>query len=378
MSTQGNQNINGDPTGLLHPGGFEGYAPVKFSAGRKNCMILILVLALALGWSSTLLAQAPFYQGKTIRLVAGTPAGSVYDLYARLVAQFIPKHIPGTPNVIVQNMPGVASMVAANYIYGVAKPDGLTIGSIQPALYFDQLVGRKEVQFEWQKFSWIGNTTVSHHLLYMRSDTPYKTVEDIRKASTPPKCGAEGTASSAYYLPKLLEETIGAKFNIVPGYNSGTDVDLAVERGEVQCRAFTIAAFFAREPFHTWRKKGFVRIIIQTGKKRDAKLPETPTLDELMDQHRTADSARRLAAVILAANEIGRPIVATPGIPADRVKILREAFTRSVRDPELLDDAKKKRLDLDPVTGEELEALAKEIVAQPPEVIERMKKLLGT
>ena len=341
-------------------------------------MILILVLALALGWSSTLLAQAPFYQGKTIRLVAGTPAGSVYDLYARLVAQFIPKHIPGTPNVIVQNMPGVASMVAANYIYGVAKPDGLTIGSIQPALYFDQLVGRKEVQFEWQKFSWIGNTTVSHHLLYMRSDTPYKTVEDIRKASTPPKCGAEGTASSAYYLPKLLEETIGAKFNIVTGYNSGTDVDLAVERGEVQCRAFTIAAFFAREPFHTWRQKGFVRVIIQTGKKRDAKLPETPTLDELMNQHRTADSARRLAAVILASNEIGRPIVATPGIPADRVKILREAFMRSVRDPELLDDAKKKRLDLDPVPGEELEALAKEIVAQPPEVIERMKKLLGT
>ena len=341
-------------------------------------MILILVLALTLGWSSTLLAQAPFYQGKTVRLVAGTPAGSVYDLYARLVAQFIPKHIPGTPNVIVQNMPGVASMVAANFIYGVAKPDGLTIGSIQPALYFDQLVGRKEVQFEWQKFTWIGNTTVSHHLLYMRSDTPYKTVEDIRKASTPPKCGAEGTASSAYYLPKLLEETIGAKFNIVTGYNSGTDVDLAVERGEVQCRAFTIAAFFAREPFHTWRKKGFVRVIIQTGKKRDAKLPETPTLDELMDQHRSADSARRLAAVVLAANEIGRPIVATPGIPADRVKILREAFMRSVRDPELLDDAKKKRLDLDPVPGEELEALAKEIVAQPPEVIERMKKLLGT
>jgi tripartite-type tricarboxylate transporter receptor subunit TctC len=146
----------------------------------------------------------------------------------------------------------------------------------------------------------------------------------------------------------------------------------------VQCRAFTIAAFFAREPFHTWRKKGFVRVIIQTGKKRDANLPEVPTLHELMDQHKTADSARRLAAVILAANEIGRPIVATPGIPADRVKFLRDAFMKSVRDPELLDDAKKKRLELDPVPGEELEALAKEIVAQPPEVIERMKKLLGT
>jgi tripartite-type tricarboxylate transporter receptor subunit TctC len=342
-------------------------------------MLLIFLASLIVLVSPfSLQAQTPFYQGKTIRLVAGTPAGSVYDSYARMVAQFIPKHIPGVPNVIVQNMPGVASMVAANYVYGVAKPDGLTIGSIQPALYFDQLVGRKEVQFDWQKFTWIGNTTVSHHLLYMRSDTPYKTIEDIRKASVPPKCGAEGTASSAYYLPKLLEETIGAKFNIVTGYNSGTDVDLAIERGEVQCRAFTIAAFFAREPFHTWRKKGFVRVIIQTGKKRDDKLPDTPTLHELMDQHKTADSARRLAAVILAANDIGRPIVATPGIPPDRVKILRAAFMKSVNDPELLDDAKKKRLELDPVPGEELEALSKEIVAQPAEVVERMKKLLGT
>ena len=340
-------------------------------------MMIFLLVFCIFAWTDNLQAQTPFYQGKTIRLVAGTPAGTVYDIYARLVAQFISKHIPGAPNVIVQNMPGVASMVAANYIYGVAKPDGLTIGSIQPALYFDQLVGRKEVQFEWQKFTWIGNTTVSHHLLYMRSDTPYKTIEDIRKASAPPKCGAEGTASSAYYLPKLLEETIGAKFNIVTGYNSGTDVDLAVERGEVHCRAFTIAAFFAREPFHTWRQKGFVHVIVQTGKKRSANLPEVPTLHELMDQHKTSDSARRLAKVILAANEIGRPIIGTPAIPADRVKILREAFMKTVNDPELLDDAKKKKLDLDPVSGEELESLGKEIVAQPPEVIERMKKLLG-
>jgi tripartite-type tricarboxylate transporter receptor subunit TctC len=338
----------------------------------------ILALLLVLFFPLIVQAQAPYYQGKTIRLVAGTPAGSVYDLYARMVAQFIPKYIPGAPNVIVQNMPGVASMVAANYIYQVAKPDGLTIGSIQPALYFDQLVGRQEVKFEWQKFTWLGNTTRSHHLLYMRGDTPYKTIEDIRKAAVPPKCGAEGTASSAYYLPKLLEETIGAKFNVVTGYNSGTDVDLAVERGEVQCRAFTIAAFFAREPFHTWRKKGFVRVIIQTGNRRDSLLPDIPTLPELMNLHKTPDSGRRLATVILAANDIGRPIVATPGIPPERVKILREAFMKAVRDPELLEDAKKKRLELDPVSGEDLHALAKEIIAQPAEVVERMKKLLGT
>jgi tripartite-type tricarboxylate transporter receptor subunit TctC len=329
-------------------------------------------------WTYDLHAQTPYYQGKTIRLVAGTPAGSVYDTYARLMAQFLPRYIPGTPNIIVQNMPGVASMVAANYIYSIAKPDGLTIGAIQPALYFDQLVGRKEVQFDWQKFSWIGNTTVSHHLLYIRADAPYKNMEEIRKSSVAPKCGSEGTASSAYYIPKLLEETLGAKFNVVTGYNAGTEVDLAVERGEVQCRAFTIAAFFAREPFHTWRKNGFVRVLIQTGKKRDANLPDVPSLHELMDQYKTTDSSRRLANVILAANEIGRPIIGTPGIPAERVKILRDAFSKAVIDRELLEEAKKKRLELDPVSGEELQTLANEIVAQPPEVVERMKKLLGT
>jgi tripartite-type tricarboxylate transporter receptor subunit TctC len=333
---------------------------------------------LVLFWNYDLLAQTPYYQGKTIRLVAGTPAGSVYDSYARLMAQFLPRYIPGTPNIIVQNMPGVASMVAANYIYSIAKPDGLTIGAIQPALYFDQLVGRKEVQFDWQKFSWIGNTTVSHHLLYIRADAPYKNIEEIRQSSVAPKCGSEGTASSAYYIPKLLEETLGAKFNVVTGYNAGTEVDLAVERGEVQCRAFTIAAFFAREPFHTWRKNGFVRVLIQTGKKRDANLPDVPSLHEFMDRYKTTDSSRRLADVILAANEIGRPIIGTPGIPTERLKILRDAFSKAVNDRELLEEAQKKRLELDPVSGEELQTLASEIMAQPPEVIERMKKLLGS
>jgi tripartite-type tricarboxylate transporter receptor subunit TctC len=341
-------------------------------------LLRVFPFLFVLFWNYDLPAQTPYYQGKTIRLVAGTPAGSVYDTYARLMAQFLPKYIPGTPNIIVQNMPGVASMVAANYIYSIAKPDGLTIGAIQPALYFDQLVGRKEVQFDWQKFSWIGNTTVSHHLLYIRADAPYKNIEEIRQSSVAPKCGSEGTASSAYYIPKLLEETLGAKFNVVTGYNAGTEVDLAVERGEVQCRAFTIAAFFAREPFHTWRKNGFVRVLIQTGKKRDANLPEVPSLHELMDRYKTNDSSRRLADVILAANEIGRPIIGTPGIPTERLKILRDAFSKAVNDRELLEEAKKKRLELDPVSGEELQTLASEIMAQPPEVIERMKKLLGS
>lgn len=322
-------------------------------------------------------AQAPFYQGKTITIIAGTKAGDVYDLYARLLADFMPKYIPGNPNMIVQNVAGAASLIAANQVYNVAKPDGLTLGALFPALYFEQLIKRPEVKFDWNKFGWIGSTVTSNHLLYMRGDTAYKTIDDVRKASTAPKCGATGVTSTGYYLPKLMEETIGTKFDIVSGYVSGQDIDLAVERGELQCRAFTITAYFAREPFISWRKRNFVNVLIQTGNKRDARLKDTPTIYEMMDKYKTPDAPRSLAKIILAAGDFGRPIVTPPAVPADRLKILREAFNKSVQDPGLMAEAEKRRLELDPTTGEELESLVKEVMAASPDVIQRMQKLLG-
>ena len=328
-------------------------------------------------WVSDLQAQAPFYEGKTIRIVVGLPAGDVYDQYARILAEHIRKYIPGNPNVIVQNMPGASTMITANYVYGVSKPDGLTLGSILPSLYFDQLVGRKEVQFDWSKFTWVGSFERSNNLLYMRADTPYKSIHDVRKSSDSPKCGSTGTGSPSYYVVRLLNEAIGTKFNVVTGYQGGQEIDLAVERGEVHCRSFTVTSFFAREPFHTWRKKGFVRVLTQSGKKRDPRLPDVPTVYELMDEYKTAESTRQLAAVVLASGDFGRPIIASPGVPSDRVKILREAFSRALSDPELLAEVKKRKLEVDPTSGEELEALAKEVLTTHREVIERMKKLLG-
>ena len=322
-------------------------------------------------------AQAPFYEGKTIRIVVGLPAGDAYDLYARMLAAHMGKYIPGNPNIIVQNMAGASSMITANHVYNIGKPDGLTFGSILPSLYFDQLLRRKEVQFDWAKFVWLGSFERSNNLLYMRADTPFKTIHDVTKTADPPKCGSTGTGSPSYYLIRLLNDAIGTKFDVVTGYQGGQEIDLAVEKGEVQCRAFTITTFFAREPFHTWRKKGFVRVLTQTGKKRDAKLPEVPTVNELMEEYKTPEATRRLATLMLASGDFGRPILATPGIPPDRVKLLREAFSKALKDPELLDEAKKKRLEIDPMTGEEIEALAKEVLATDKEVIGRMEKLLG-
>jgi tripartite-type tricarboxylate transporter receptor subunit TctC len=294
-----------------------------------------------------------------------------------MLAEHMGKHIPGSPNIIVQNMAGASSMITANYVYNVAKPDGLTFGSILPSLYFDQLIGRPEVKFDWPKFTWLGSFEKSNNLLYMRSDTPFKTIHDVTKANESPKCGSTGTGSPSYYLVKLMNETIGAKFEIVTGYKGGQEIDLAVEKGEVDCRAFTVTTYFAREPFISWRKKNFVRVLFQTGKTRDARLADVPTVQELIEQYKTPEGNKRMAALVLASGEFGRPIIATPGIPADRVKMLREAFSKALSDPALLADAKKRRLDIDPTSAEDLESLAKEVFTANRELIERMKTLLS-
>ncbi len=329
-------------------------------------------------WSFSAHAQAPFYQGKTIKMILGTPPGNLYDMWGRLIAAHMAKHIPGNPDFIIQNMPGAGHVIAANHMFSVAKPDGLTVnGSIIPSLYLNQLLGRSEIQFDWAKFSWIGSPARGSSQMYMRADSSYKTIEDVRTAKEPPKCGATGVMGPDSYLPKLMQEVVGAKFNIVTGYPGGTDIDLGVERGEIHCRAFTIEAFFGREPYHTWRKKGFVHHLFQTAGKRDARLPNTPTVAELMDQYKTPEAGRRLSAVLLAADMMGRPMFGPPGVPPDRLKILREAFKKTMNDEQFQADVKKRNYEFDPVAGEELEKMAKEVTSQPPEVIERLKKVLG-
>ncbi len=232
--------------------------------------------------------------------------------------------------------------------------------------------------FDWTKYHFLGTPVVSNHMLYMRSDSPYKTYDDVHKAATPPKCGSNGTNSTGFWLPKLLEEVIGTKWDIVTGYPAGADVDLAVERGEVACRAFTITAYFAREPFITWRKNKFVNVLFQSGSKRDERLKDAPTIYELMTKYKASESGKRLTTVVLAAGDFGRPLVFGPGVPADRVKLMRDAFDKIMKDPGYLADAKKRNLEIDASSGDELQKLAKEVMAATPDVVERMKKLMGS
>ena len=338
---------------------------------------LLLILTLVIVCASSAHAQSDFFKGKQMKIVVGASAGAASDLYARVVSNYLPKHISGKPEIIVQNMPGGGSLTAANYVYSVAKPDGLTLGAVTAPIYFAQLLGRKEVQFDWAKFTWIGTPEENDELFFLRSDQPYKTLLDLRKATDPPRCGASGVGSTGFYIPKLLEEVFAVKLTMVTGYPGAADVDLAVEKNEVHCRGTTISAFFGREPGKTWAKNGFVRFLVQTGDKRNYRLPDTPTIWELMDQEKGMDAKKRLARVVLGPGAFGRPILATPGIPPDRVKLLRDAYVNMLKDPEFLAEAKKRQWEINPISGEKLEALAKEVIQQPADIIERMKKVMG-
>jgi tripartite-type tricarboxylate transporter receptor subunit TctC len=338
---------------------------------------LLLFLLFTIVHISAAQAQSDFFKGKQMKIVVGASAGAASDLYARVVANYLPKHISGKPEIIVQNMPGGGSLTAANYVYSVAKPDGLTLGAVTAPIYFAQLLGRKEVQFDWAKFTWIGTPEENDELFFLRSDQPYKTLLDLRKATDPPRCGASGVGSTGFYIPKLLEEVFAVKLTMVTAYPGAADVDLAVEKNEVHCRGTTISAFFGREPGKTWAKNGFVRFLVQTGDKRNYRLPDTPTIWELMDQEKGMDAKKRLARVVLGPGAFGRPILATPGIPPDRVKLLRDAYVNMLKDPEFLAEAKKRQWEINPISGEKLEALAKEVIQQPADIIERMKKVMG-
>lgn len=323
-------------------------------------------------------AQSPYYQGKTIRVIVGYQPGDTHDLWARMYTRYMGKYLPGNPTFVVQNMPGAGGMIAANHVFNLTKPDGLTLATIGGALYFNQLIGRAEVRFDWNKFTWIGTPEPAGLLVYMRTDAPFKTLDDLRQTNDPPKCSATGLGSAGYDLPRVLEDVLGLKFKVISGYPGGADQDLAMERGEVQCRAFTIEAFFGREPYFTWVKKNFVRVLLQTERQRHPKLPDIPTIYELMEQYKISPVKRRMAGVYLSSGRFGsRPIVSSPGLTPERAKMLRDAYAKTLKDSDFLDEIAKRNWSVEPVFGEELQALAKEVTSQPPEVIDWLKKLLA-
>src|SRR5262245_11556770 len=342
---------------------------------REILAAIVFVLAYLAANAGCELNAQEFFKGKQVRIIVGLSTGGGYDRAARLIARYLGQYIPGNPDLVVQNMPGAGSVTAANYVWGVAKPDGLTLLAPHNNVYLSQLSSQKEVHFDLPKFQWIGSLENDDMILFSRADAPYKSMSEIVRTKESPKCGSTGVGSSDYVLSKILEETIGAKIQHVTGYPGSSEIAIALERGEVLCMGLTISTYYGREPFLTWLKTKFVRFLAQSGRQRDSRVADAPTIYELMEEFKTPAPKRRVAEAMLQGGEWARPLMAPPATPADRVAALRDAYEKAAKDPDLLAEAKKLRIEVTPVRGEKLQAMAKEVMNQPPEVIAQIKKL---
>ena len=317
-----------------------------------------------------------FYEGKTIQLLVASGPGATTDISARLVARYLGKHIPGNPGIVVRNMSGGGGLITANYLFNVAKPDGLTIAAMNRANYVEQMVGRPEVKADFRKFSWIGSFNKSPMMVACRSDTEYKSIAAIRTAKTPPRFGQSGTGSISYVFANLIERILDLKIKNVTGFQSGRETDMGLERGEVDCRA-TSDITVIRAPWNRWVKENYVTFVVQQGPEKSALLPPVATVAELARPE--AKPYLALMNVMLAYTEFDRPFAAPPGVPKERLQILRESFERMLKDSDFAAEAKK-LLDWDGAThlsGEELRKKIEATVTQPPDVIKRVKEVLA-
>src|SRR5882762_6378089 len=293
-----------------------------------------LVALLVLGASMPAAAQS--FSGKTVTIIVGYKPGGGYDATARLLARYLPKHLPGKPTVIVQNMPGGNSIIAANHMYAVAKPDGLTIGTFNRNLPIAQLTSVEGVKFDMRRFAWIGSAANETTILAIRSDLPYKTFEELRKAKEPVVIGSTGPGANTHDFPLLLKDLLGVNLKIVSGYSSSADIMLAVERKEVDGRA---GSFTSLRPFID---RKLVRPLIRA-RSNEAGIEYLPIDESFAPTPR----AKAIMALRSAPEVIARPYVLPPGTSAEILRVYRDAFARTIKDPALVAEATKAQFDLD-------------------------------
>jgi len=331
----------------------------------KNTLALVALLAITAVAPRDAAAQSPSFEGKTIIIVVGFKSGGGYDRVARVLARHLPKYLPGTPNVIVQNMPGANSITAANHVYNVAKPDGLTIGTFNRNLVLAQLTNVRGVKFDQTKFAWIGSAASESTILAIRSDLPYQTFDELRKSGKTLVAGATGPGANTYDFPLLLKEFLGVDIKIVSGYSSSADIMLAIERKEVDARA---GSYTSLRPFID---RKLVHPVIR------ARAVE-PGIEQLPVDEALAPNARAKAIMALrsAPEVIGRPYVMTPGTPAETLRIMRDAFAKAIKDPELVAEATKAKMELEYTSGEDTLKILTEVLSQPKDVVDEFSKYI--
>ena len=311
-------------------------------------------------------AQAQdFYAGRNIEMVVGYAPGGSNDLYARLVAQFIGDHIPGRPRVIVQNMPGGGSLLAANHIYNVSPKDGTVLAAVSQGIPLQARLGHPQARFDPTKFNWVGRTAASSNVTMVWQTSPAQSFADALKQEI--TLGATGAGSTVALYPSVMNEILKTKFKLILGYKGSPEAMLAMSRGEVEGHSTTWEAVKAVNP--DWVKDGKVRVLVQHGLYRHADLPDVPTSVELAKD--PAD--RAVMQVIMSAAEVGKAYVTSPSVPPERVTILRRAFDAMVKDPAFIAATRKIGGDVAPMRGEEVQAMIGELDKLSPDLIARVK-----
>ena len=317
-------------------------------------------------------AQNPpeFYKGKTISLITSTGVGGTYDVVARLVARYMPRYIPGNPTIIVQNMPGGGNVLATNYMFNLAPKDGTAIATIHSAMPLQQALDAGGVRYNADQFNWLGSTGAQNEVILVWHTAGIKTLQDATEKQI--VLGGTGAGAGIVILPTVMNNLLGTKFKIVTGYRTSEDVNLGMERGEVQARAFGFDSITSQHP--DWITEHKVNFLVQSGAKRDRRLPDIPLTTELAKN----DEQRQIFRLFSSAPALGQPYVAPPGLPADRLAALRKAFRATLGDKDFLADAEKIRFTIDATGADEVTEIVHQTIHAPADIIAKAKAAIST
>ena len=312
-----------------------------------------------------------FYAGRQVKFVVGTAGGGGYEYYARLVGQFMTRHLRGHPTFVLQDMPGAAGIIAANYLYNVAKMDGSEIGMVGRAVGTQPLLDPKDKgpRYDAAKFNWIGTPQQEVGLVIVRQPSPIKTIHDLRKYEL--VVSGTTSASPPSYYPRLMNKLLGTKFKVVDGYKGSQEALFALEKGEVDGHSSGSSSAILRGRIEPWLKAGKVKILAQIGLEKDPEFPDVPLILELAN----TPAERQILEVVFTQQAMAWPVVAPPGLPAERVKALRQAFDAAMADPEFRNEAARQKLGINPISGAKIGELLDRVYATPKDLIDRVVSL---
>jgi tripartite-type tricarboxylate transporter receptor subunit TctC len=339
------------------------------SSGRRLGAAIVAAASIAAALPAQADPVADFYHGKTLNLIIGTSTGNDYDFRGRLLARHLGHHLPGDPTIVPQNMPGVGGVKAANYLASIAPHDGTTLHMIMSNMMSSEAISAQGVQFDTRKFFWLGNTSSTPNVTVSWDKSGVTSIDQVKKQQL--IVGAPGGTAGVIYVT-AMNALIGTKFKLVTGYPGGNEVNLAMERGEIDGRASNSWASW-KSTHPDWVKDKRIIVLVQVGLKRASDLADVPLLFELAQN----DMDRQVLTFLSADTSIARSLVTTPDTPPERVAALRRAFDETMKDPAFLAEAEQARVDMDPMSGEEAQKIADSIVNTPPAVVARAKAVLG-